>query len=173
MGLGTRQLTPGSYCFCTVSKLESESIWGHCLLTGQAHRRWQAKLTTAVVHCGPVAPAVLLRDWLPDYVTESGVELCDVAWPEYWLILSSHSKKDSFHHILWLRVALSVLINKPTIEWMPYLMPSIEWIYLGKICFWSAIHFKSEPYSLLEIQNLYHLWENCNCKGKCLNEKME
>ena len=42
VGLGTRQLTPGSYCFCTVSKLESESIWGHCLLTGQARRRWQA-----------------------------------------------------------------------------------------------------------------------------------
>ena len=148
-GLGRRQLTPGSYCFCTVCKLESESVRVHCLLTGQAHRRWQATLTTAVVPWGPVAPALWLRDWLPDYVTESGVELCDVAWPEYWLIffVITHSKEHSFHYILWLRVALSVLINKPSLKWMPCLIPAIESaiesIYLDKICFWSPVHFKS------------------------------
>ena len=128
MGLGTRQLTPGSHCFCTVCKVESESIRVHCLLTGQARRRWQAKLTTAVVPWGPVAPVLWLRDGLPDYMTESGVELCDVAWPEYWLIffVITHSKEHSFHYILWLRVALSVLINKPTLQWMPCLIPAIE-----------------------------------------------
>ena len=128
MGLGTRQGTPGSYCFCTVCRVESESIRVHCLLTGQVRRRWQAKLTTAVVPWGPVAPALWLRDWLPDYVTESGVELCDVAWLESSLIffVITHSKEHGFQYILWLRVALSVLINKPTLEWMPCLIPAIE-----------------------------------------------
>ena len=84
VGLGTRQLTPGSYCFCTVCKLESESIQVHCLLTGQARRRWKAKLTTAVVPCGPVAPALWLRDWLPDYVTV----WCWVVWCCVTIILA-------------------------------------------------------------------------------------
>ena len=91
MGLGTRQLTPGSYCFCTVCKLESESVRVHCLLTGQACRRWQAKLTTAVVPWGPVAPALWLRDWLPDYVT--GVWCCVMLCDQNIGLFCHHTKQ--------------------------------------------------------------------------------